>query len=216
MAIRFWGGAYFLENLLAWRLIAIEGRLGGGKTSLSVAMARWIYENRETTGVDGVFANFPIDPSFIPVKHSCVNSVVILDEGWSFADARKSLQKFEGYGAYARKLNMYLISPGINPVDKRMRQMKVKRELDLWLFDAWLYRWSNVDGDAGRFLLTGYRDVFGAYDHRFIPADDGGIKETLFHEISALAGSTRKIFTVGGEHAVVSPYLNPLEVKVND
>jgi hypothetical protein len=75
----------FLENLVAWRLVALEGRLRGGKTLMSVALAKWLFDNGY---VRGVFANFPIDPEYIPIVRSCVNTAVILDDGSRFADAR--------------------------------------------------------------------------------------------------------------------------------
>lgn len=202
----FVNGGDFLENFVIWRLIALEGRLGGGKTLLSVALARWLYEQGL---VRGVFANFPIDEEFIPYVPSCINTAVILDEGWSFADARSSARGFRGYGAFFRKLGSYFISPSVYKVDRRMRPVSCARRYDLWLFKLWLYDWLDVSNNKGWFLFRGYEALFNRYDHRFIPADDGGILEVMTEEVKQLAGS-RRIFTLRKQAEAALPYEDPL------
>jgi hypothetical protein len=125
-----------------------------------------------------------------------VQTVVILDEGWSFADARDSVRGFKGYGAMFRKLGSWMISPSVYKVDRRMRPVTAERLVDLWLLKSWLYEWSDVRGETGKFLFHGYETIFNRYDHRFIPADDAGILETMQGEIKARAGSRRKVFVV--------------------
>ncbi|MBI5303768.1 MAG: hypothetical protein HY868_16655 [Chloroflexi bacterium] len=203
----FISGGDFIENFIIWRLLALEGRLGGGKTLLSVALARWLYEQGL---VRGVFANFPIDEDFIPYVPSCVNTVVILDEGWSFADARASAKGYRGYGAFFRKLGSYFISPSVYKVDRRMRPVSCARRLDLWLFKLWLYDWLDVSNMKGWFLFRGYETLFNKYDHRFIPADDGGILEVLTEEVKAISGS-RRIFTLRARaESTQLPYADPM------
>ena len=199
----------FIENFIAWRLLALEGRLGGGKTLLSVALAKWLYDHKK---VRGVYANFPIDPDYIPAVASCLNTVVILDEGWSFADARQSANQYKGYGAMFRKLGSYLISPSVYAVDRRMRPVSAERQVDLWVIDSWLYLWRDVRNAKGHFLFRGYQSLFNKYDHRFIPSDDAGILITMKAEIQSLAGSRQPLFVFGKqEDKVVSPYGDPME-----
>jgi len=192
--LHFWNGAQFLENLLAFRLLGIMGRLGGGKTSLAVAVARWLYENDY---VDGIFSNVPVDPDFIPQLYTCRRAAVLLDEAAAFADSRLSQNKFEGYGAAFRKLDAYLISPSVYPMDKRMRMLQTKREIDLWVADAWVYQWINSDFDKGRMILTGYRNLFGRYAHEVFPSDDGGIKAVMFSEIKEISVATTRPYSFG-------------------
>lgn len=203
-------GNEFLENFIAWRLLALEGKLGSGKTLFSVALAKWLYDRGM---VKGVFSNFPIDESYIPYVPSCINTAVLLDEAWSFADARDSVKGFKGYGAMFRKLGSYLVSPGIYGVDKRMKPVKCERVGDMWVIKTWHYKWADVREQGGSFYFRGYESLFNRYDHRFIPADDGGILETMKDEIRALSGSRRQIYLAGlPEKQLVSPYANPLEV----
>jgi hypothetical protein len=205
---QFINGGEFLENFIIWRLLALEGRLGGGKTLMSVALAKYLYDNKL---VRGVFSNFPIDEDYIPFVPSCVNTCVILDEGWSFADARGSARGFKGYGAYFRKLGSYFISPSVYKVDRRMRPVACSRKYDFWLFKLWQYDWFDVTNSKGWFLFRGYESLFNRYDHRFIPADDGGILEVMTEEVRAIAGS-RRIFTIKKLGAPTElPYADPLK-----
>lgn len=205
--IRFVNGWKFLENLLAFRLLHIEGHLGSGKTLLGVALARWLWKEGH---VQGCFSNIPIDENFVPRLDTCINAAVLLDEGASFADARLSKNKYEGYGVYARKLNCFMIVPSKNNPDRRMRDLRCEREADFWMINAWLYRWKDNSNQKGRFLFFGYEEVFDAYPHNWIPADDAGIREVLFREIDALSGSNRRIYVAGRVPKVASPYSHAL------
>ena len=204
-------GAAFLENVTAWRTVGIEGRLGGGKTLLSVAIAKWLYE---TGKVRGVFSNFPIRQSYIPYIPSCINTAVVLDEGAEWADARDSAKGHKGYGKYFRKLGSYLLTPSVYSVDRRMRPVTVERDLDLFMFGLWLYKWHDPRGQKGSFLMSGFESIFNMYDHRFIPADDGGVLETLQGEIKQLAGSRRQILLLNDRpEQLEDVYVNPLELS---
>lgn len=201
-------GREFFEFFLAWRMVTIEGRMGGGKTLFSVVLAKWLYDHNL---IRGVYSNFPIDPSYVPAVQSCVQTCIILDEAWAFADARDSARGYKGYGAMARKLGSFFVSPGVYAVDKRMRPLRCERSWDVWVIDSWLYEWADVRNQSGHFLLRGYQSVFNMYDHRYIPSDDAGILETAKADIAALSRSQRKVFVVGApEKAVDSPYANPM------
>lgn len=199
-------GSEFFEYFLSYRLLGISGRLGAHKTSFSVYLARWLWQQGF---VDGVFANFPIDPEYVPVLDHCFRACVILDEAASFADSRNSGNKWTGYGAYARKLESFWISPSKNRADKRLTDLRCKRVSDIWLLDALYYKWRDDDPDGdgfseGWFLWTEYWETYGKYETAFIPADDGGILDTMFAEIRERSGSTRRVW-VPGVSGVYSP-----------
>lgn len=188
-------GASFLESLLSYRLLYIGGRLGGGKTSLALALAKWLYETKGKDGrrvVDGVFANFPTDPDYVPRTDHVARSCVILDEGWAHgADARESAFKYSGYGAYARKLDAYWINSSKNKIDNRMCDLRAKRKGDIWMFQSWMYNWTDGEDAKGWFMWKNYRSVFGRYLSGWIPIDDGGILDSQTYEIAKRAGTTR-------------------------
>jgi hypothetical protein len=197
----FFNAESFLEALLAYRLVWIRGRLGGGKTALAFALAKWLYETRGKDGrrlVDGVFTNVPSDPDYIPRLDRCYRACVILDEGWAHgADARDSRFKYSGYGAYARKLDCFWIQSSKNEIDKRMTDVICRRRGDIWMIKAWLYTWSDGEDSRGWFLWRRYYEVFGRYLTKFIPADDGGILESQQYEIAARAGSVQVLVPDG-------------------
>ncbi|MBM3128197.1 MAG: hypothetical protein FJ009_06100 [Chloroflexi bacterium] len=197
----FWNAENFLEALLAYRLVWLKGRLGGGKTSLAFGLAKWLYETKGKDGhrlVDGVFTNVPSDPDFIPRLDHCYRACVILDEGWAHgADSRDSGFRYSGYGAYARKLDCFWLQASKNEIDKRMTDVIAKRRGDLWMFKAWLYTWTDGEASEGWFLWRRYTEVFGRYLTKFIPADDGGILESQKYEIAGRAGSTQLLVPTG-------------------
>ncbi len=193
--MRFWNGSVYLENLLAYRLAYIGGHLGSGKTLLGVALCKWLYDNKF---IEGVFANIPIDYNWIPCVDHCENAAILLDEASKWADCRKSMFEYSGYGQMARKLNSYWIAPSKNRVDKRMADLVAKRVLDVWALDMWLYKWEDDDEGKGWFLFQGYEEVFGRYDTMFVPSDDGGILDQLQEELKRKEGSTRKILRPQG------------------
>jgi len=82
---------------------------------------------------------------------------------------------------------------------KRMADIRCRRAIDLYLFDLWVYMWSDTENDGGYFALDGYREVFGKYHHKAIPADDGAIKETLMREVAEMSVSAKKYrYFIGG------------------
>lgn len=198
-------GSEFLEYFLSYRLIGVFGRLGAHKTSFAVYLARWLWLNGF---VDGVFSNIPIDPEYVPVLDHCFRACIVLDETASFADSRNSGSKWTGYGAYARKLESFWISPSKNKPDKRLTDIVCRRVSDIWLLDALLYKWRDQTDESeevtGWFLWSEYQETYGHYATDFIPADDGGILDTMFAEIKERSGSTRRIW-IPGESGVYKP-----------
>jgi hypothetical protein len=68
-----------------------------------------------------------------------------------------------------------------------------------------------VTHSKGWFLFRGYESLFNRYDHRFVPADDGGILEVMTDEVKMLSGS-RRIYTLkSGIGPSALPYEDPLK-----
>lgn len=181
----FLNGGSFLENMLAFRLVWIRGRLGSGKTLLAVALSRWLYDNNY---IDGMLTNINVNPAYVPVIRHVRRSAVVLDEAGAFADSRNSMNKSEGYGAFARKFDSYWLSPSKIKPDGRMGDLIVRRNLELIGLDWLIYSWLDNEGEQkGWFALVGYRELFGQYQHTAIPASDGGIKRLLREAIEEQA-----------------------------
>lgn len=169
----------FLEHLLLFRVCWIRGRLGGGKTLLSYAIAEHLMKMGQ---VEGVITNFPnVMPSAIKAEDgTLINRAIIFDEAWTHLDSRDSLVNPREYGAYARKIDSYWLFPSVHQIDKRLRSVIVWRSARLDLFNVWIYRWSlelDYDEASGWFLLTNPSRYFGRFASGHVPVDDGGIEK---------------------------------------
>ncbi len=169
----------FIFNLSLIRTCWIRGRVGGGKTLLSTAIA----EHFLSIGlVDGVIANFPTvyPPSVLEDDGTLHNRFIIFDEAWETLDARSSVSNPREYGAYSRKFGVYWCFPSVYPIDKRLRAITVWRTYASPPLHLWFYRWSldlDYDTGGGWFALFRPERYFNRYDNEYIPLGDGGISK---------------------------------------
>lgn len=196
----------FLENIVAWRSAWIAGRLGGGKTLLAVAIAKWLIDHKLA---QGAWTNFPCS---LPRADSIANCVFILDESWQFIDARLSRSMYTLYGAWARKIGSFWLFPSIYPPDVRVRSVTVARALELIIspIPAWLYDYTTLATDRKgqpekhSFLLLP-EPYFGLYDTTWIPTDDAGISAAIRKLVTDnqihLVGSRRAAESAADEDA---------------
>lgn len=176
-------GDAFIKLFLAFRVLNIQGRFGGGKTLLSVWMAYYLMSNKY---VDQIVSNFPI------IKKNDKNELlkrtaVILDESWMYITSRADVIN---YSAYLRKLDDYLILPSVFDIQSRLSFFTCSRLYNLQAFGipGWIYRWdlnSKKSKEKGSFILTNPSRIFGLYDTGYIPFDDEGINERLAKTIDS-------------------------------
>jgi len=168
----------FLRNLTFYRVLYCEGRLGGGKTLLSVACSHWLLANGK---IDKIWCNFPMLFS-VPVEGETTNTGMILDESWAFANRMRDAIS---YAAHLRHRNSYLFLPSVFPPHALLRRFRVRRERNFALFgiNLWLYKWRIKEYNVeGHFLLK-FRRYFDTYDTSFEPASDWGIGGVLQRSI---------------------------------
>jgi len=126
----------FFAQLAIFRLLWIRGRLGGGKTLLSFAIAQ---EMLKRGIVDGVISNVP---HALPLpewrelmpdgRHRLIRgSCIVFDEAWTVLDNRTSMANDRSYGAFARKLETYWLFPSVIPIDKRVSYLSCERSMRL-------------------------------------------------------------------------------------
>jgi len=173
----------FLYNLLAYRILWIRGRLGGGKTLLAVALAQHLIERH---GFRGVISNFPTALPQHPWREmhpdgrprGVRGAVCIWDEAGLFLDRRSFMTNDRGVGALLRKLDSVLLLPSVTPPDLRLSYFSVAR--DIRIGESWRYVWQlampGMRAETGTFWLRP-RSTYGMYDTRYIPVDDGGYME---------------------------------------
>ena len=200
----FLGADEFFYNLLAYRIVWIRGRLGGGKTLLSVALAQEIIRKGFA---QGVIANFPTS---LPIHNwrklhedgkprGVRGSVVIFDEAGLFIDRRTFMRNDRGIGALLRKLDCFLLLPSVTPPDARLSYFSVQRTLVNYLNGNWIFRWAlaipGAEVETGEFKLSSPEKYFGTYDTRYIPVDDGEYAR-LWRATVATLGASKLLQTM--------------------
>lgn len=172
------------EYITMFRVCAIMGRVGFGKTGLA-----WILADKMLKAglVKGVITNFPsVFPSSVGEKDdgTLLNRVVIFDEGWQELDARSwNTNDTDSYGGFARKFGMYWLFPSVFPVDKRLRAIEIRPLHRNPFTNSATWGWKVATGErvepSGRFTVNN-KEFWNMYATAYIPprgkAGDCGIK----------------------------------------
>jgi len=185
----FFGADEFLNMLLAFRIVWLSGRFGGGKTSLAFMLSAWLLANGKVDTVVGNLEGSIISPVTVPLY----NASIILDESWIYIDDRSSVTE---YAAFVRKFNHYLLLPSVWPPHNRFTFLSVQRVFNAYTvgIPAWVYRWQlgmRSVKEKGYFSIFNPSAIFGHYDTEFVPSGDGGISDAI-GETSKSRGYTGK------------------------
>jgi hypothetical protein len=203
----FLGAQVFLQNIHSFRTCQFDGRFGGGKTLIAVAIARYmqqtygysIYSNIDIT-LDGVVQSLPVcdckkclrsyrkmrdaHAQYVPQNHTCI----VYDEAWlSFGQGAPSKQ-MQAYLAYIRKFDLIMLMPSVAPLAKTAAQLYCERTFNAGVFGIplWIYQWGvkgkSVKDSGGKFALWRPSQMFGTYD-TFAQPD---ILPGLYHDDKAL------------------------------
>lgn len=175
----FLGADSFLGMVMAYRMVHIEGRFGGGKTALAVKIAERLLE---TGKVRYCISNIPIvwrdDPAKVELREGKrADCVVVLDEAGLFLETGREAKKFM---AYLRKMNIVLVMPSVLEPAGVARMFSVQRTMTwtplgipLWWYNARL-RYGRQK-DSYSFGWWRPWEIFGIYDTEGAPDDDGGL-----------------------------------------
>jgi hypothetical protein len=169
----------FLSMLLVYKAVWIQGRYGGGKTSLGVILAAWLLKMGH---VKHVRSNFPCSLSTDIIDLELLyDEALVVDETNAFIGDRKTA---DGYANYLRKTNYYLIMPSVMPPHIKLTKFAVQRMFNGYRYGIpiWVYKWTLNYGnirEKGNFAILNPDAVFGAYDTGAIPMSDGGISDGI-------------------------------------
>lgn len=170
---RLWGGSDFLNMVRVTRTLFLTGRYGGGKTSFAFILASMLFRDG---WVDSIHSNVPsvlCSPTFAPVNRCAF----VIDEAHAFIDSAKRAKEA---AAYLRKWETYLLMPSVFPPHARLTSLWCQRVFNGYVLGLplWVYKWSikqHSVSEKGYFVLVKPDTVFGFYDTRAIPPDDGGL-----------------------------------------
>jgi hypothetical protein len=175
--IFFMSGGEFWAMVLAYRILWLHGRFGGGKTSLAAILAARLmaegYTDKTWSNIPMTFATTPAPP---------YNHVgIVLDEAWLYLETRNDVKD---YAAFVRKFEHFLFLPGIFPVHARLSFFRVCRVFNGYTlgFPFWWYTWHIKSGDvkeSGHFGIWNPKSIFGHYPTGFVPGTDGGIGDEI-------------------------------------
>jgi len=164
-----------LGILESYRLLWIEGRFGGGKTSLAFRLARPFLERgyRLLTNIRSVWADNPNEIDFVD-EWGHLKLVVIMDEGGLWLKRNKMV---EAMAAYAAKMDCVYIIPSFFAPASYFRIFRIAvlygfRHIKIPII---FYRWRLVSsGFVDRGILAWIRpeEIYGVYS-RQDPAMDG-------------------------------------------
>lgn len=169
-----------IHYVVSFRVVAIRGEMGFGKTLLAFIIARKLLEDGY---VDGVVSNVPnvLPPHVWHDDGTLLNRCMVFDEaGLLGLDSRTSMANTNDYGAFARKLGAIFIFPSVIPVDKRVRGVELFPVDKNRLTGAikWGYVFAGArPGDKERFLSVNPKDGYGLYSTGYVPTDDCGMQE---------------------------------------
>src|SRR5690348_16706296 len=124
-SLRWWNVDTFLQVLRAFRVCWFKGRFAGGKSLLSIAIAREFlvrgWSRYFITNIGSVWAD---DFEDVVPNENLLDVFLVMDEAGQFL---KSSAQLDAFIAYARMLNITLIMPSVMPVAMRARFLSVIR-----------------------------------------------------------------------------------------
>lgn len=199
----FIGADVFLQNLHSFRTARIDGRYGGGKTLLSVAIAKYFHEHygyhiysNVPIYLDGVVDKLPIcncekcmstykdmlrvDQPLFPQNHT----LVIYDEAWLTFRTGVSAKRMNDYLAFIRKVDLIMVMPSVLGLARDAAQLYVERTWNLGVFGlpVWVYEWGvtgkTVKDSGGKFILLRPSSYFGTYSTYAQPDEMQGLFNT--------------------------------------
>lgn len=164
---------YFLTT---YRTLWLRGRPGGGKTSLSVYLARMLCQQNYALNIA---ANIPLS-GLGPLTHvlddplelrTIENTVMILDEAYFELDMGSSSKAVKTWLGTIRHRNQYLLLPSVLELNRQTRVFTCQRFFNGMLIGLplWIYRWDIQNGpskDRGFWSFWQPSQVFKLYNHR--------------------------------------------------
>jgi hypothetical protein len=182
-------GELFMEYVKQYRSVWLAGRLGGGKTSLAVYVARMLAKEGYR-----IISNIRVEGAIrVPAPEDFSRAVVILDEAADFLDAYEFRNELLASFKYLRHFDLIVLLACTDKVHARLRKLIVERVFRLeallplptpiWLYRFWVGpdRWRKKESIGSYFLFIPPAWLFKSYD-----STHGGRGVTTLHVLKAM------------------------------
>jgi hypothetical protein len=182
-------GELFMEYVKLYRSVWLSGRLGGGKTSLAVYVAKQLAKEGYK-----IISNIHVDGAIrVPDPSDFSRAVIILDEAADFLDAYEFRNELLASFKYLRHFDLIVLLACTDKVHARLRKLIVERVFRLeallplpapvWLYRFWVGpdRWKKKESIGSYFLFTPPSGLFRSYS-----STHGGRGVTTLHVLKAM------------------------------
>jgi hypothetical protein len=182
-------GELFMEYVRLYRSVWFSGRLGGGKTSLAVYVAKQLAKEGYK-----IISNIRVDGAIrVPAPEDFSRAVIILDEAADFLDAYEFRNDLIASFKYLRHFDLICLFPCTDKIHARLRKLIVERvfrfesllplPFPIWLYRFWVGpdKWRKKESIGSYFVFVPPRGLFGAYD-----STHGGRGVTTLHVLRAM------------------------------
>lgn len=191
------GHSGLMYGLKVSRIAKIDGRLGGGKTSLAFRLG---YECLKlgiseilTANVSNVWNVFP-DEWILDDKKK-LNAFIVLDEAGKFIRTRAEASS---YLDALRKINCILIAPSHESAPPNFGEITIEFEsqLDVIGVPIWTYKWYRKGDEkhAQKFRWINPAEIFGIYSTGEYVITDNGIGQSLHNIIQEIQVENVRIY----------------------
>jgi hypothetical protein len=186
-----------LYGLKVCRIGKIDGRLGGGKTSLAFRLGYELvntgYVNFITSNVSNVWNVYPDEWTLD--EQQKLNALIILDEAGKFITTR---HEASNYLDALRKINAILLAPSHEEAPPNFGEITIefKSQLDVIGVPIWSYIWYRR-GDkknAQTFHWFNPPEIFGIYSTGEYVISDNGIKESLNNIVEEIHVENKRVY----------------------
>lgn len=176
------GAERFIGMLETYRILHIDGRFGGGKTSLAVRIFVHFADKgyRLVTNTACVLADKL--ENLKPDEAGMLKAVCLLDEGGNYFGDREDAKELVSYAA---KLDLIYILPSFEPPHRRLKVLTVQPVRNWFSIGLPLIEYnyrlkSGMAEDKGKFLWLFPQEVYGLYSRQDPGEDPDYIMKWLY------------------------------------
>lgn len=181
----------FINAVRNYRILYLDGRLGGGKTALAFRLAyELLMKYKYRYLLSNTLSVWNDDFSKVYLRNNIwLDGVLLFDEAGEFFEGRAQVKEAL---SFLRKINGIMLLPSFLPPARDVRILTVQRVYNLQMvgLPVWVYRWEIDKGsvtDGGMFFWVNPHEIYGIYDTLGMPSDAHDILQNLKNYVAQAA-----------------------------